>query len=278
MKSKPPKKPSPTAVAKAAGCSKGLASRLLNRGMTPEEIITRLEERRARELARLANAETAGGGRVNGPVNGFTMDLPTIPLPESPTFPPFAESERRKEFYLSKIRQLQAEKLHGQLLPLEPLRSVVFAAMHILQNRLRDLPGELADGFGVENTKILGGHIQAILEQSRQIFEWESQRCGVPLPPPMPPAVRKRLAYYERFIRDSRAGEIEVTPLSERIDSAQWRAAHPSITFEDGFRILAAKRRWDEDMLALLRRRAEWDLPSELPDLPPPEPEEDAAA
>jgi hypothetical protein len=271
MKSKPPKKPSPTEVAKAAGCSKGLASRLLTRGMTPEQIILRMEERRARELARLADAESA----VNGRTNGAAMDFPTIPLPEEPRFPPFAESEKRKEFYLSKIRELQAQKLHGQLFPLEPLRSVVFTSTHFLSNRLRDLPDELADQLGAENAKLLRIRIHAIFDEARRVLAWECQRHGLPVPPDPPPPIRRRLAYYERFIRDSRAGEIETIPINERIDSPEWTRLHPSVTFEQGFEILRKKRQWDQDYLDLMRRRSEWDLPSELPDPPPPEPPEE---
>jgi hypothetical protein len=95
--------------------------------------------------------------------------------------------------------------------------------------------------------------------------EAECKKYAISMPAAPPVPTRSQLAYYERFVRDSRTGETETIPLSERIDSPEWMAAHPSVTFEQGFVILAAKRRWDEDMLALLRRRTEWDLPPEVP-------------
>ena len=262
---KPAKKAGPSEVAREAKCSKSQAHKLLKRGLSKPEIVARAEERRKREAERAA--------RGNGYVNGHDpTELPTVPVP------PFAESEARKEFHLASIRELQASKLRGTVLPMEPWRSVMFASTRFLSNRLRDLPDELTDELGPALTKLLRIRIDAIFAESRRVMTWECQRCGVP-PPPVdaPEPVRRRLAYYERFLRDSRDGEIEVIPVSERIDSKEWRDAHPSISFERAFGILAAKRRWDEDMLALLRRRAEWDLPSEIPEPPPPEDKSDAA-
>ena len=256
---KPAKKAGPTATAKAAGCSKSQAHKLLQRGLSKPEIVQRTKQRKAREEGKAA--------RGNGYVNGHDPDeLPTVPVP------PFSESEARKEFHLASIRELQASKLRGTVLPVEPWRSVIFASTRFLTNRLRDLPDELADELGPALVTLLRIRIDAIFDESRRVLAWECQRCGVP-PPPVdaPEPVRRRLAYYERFLRDSRNGEVEVIPVSERIESKEWRDAHPSISFERAFGILAAKRRWDEDMLALLRRRAEWDLPSETPEPPPPE-------
>jgi hypothetical protein len=275
MKSKPPKKPSPTEVGKIAGCSKGLASRLLTRGMTPEQIILRMEERRARELARLADAETASA--VNGRTNGAAMEFPTIPLPEEPRFPPFAESEKRKEFYLSKIRELQAQKLHGQLFPVEPLRSVVFTSTHFLGNRLRDLSGEMRDELGAELAGKLHARIVALLNEARRVLDWEGQRHGFPpLPPDPPPEVRKRLGQYEQFLRGSTTGETERISAAKEIGTPEWMAQHPSVSFQESFKYSKLKREWDERMLQLLTERSSWDLPSELPDPPPPEEPPDA--
>jgi hypothetical protein len=46
---KPKAKDGPTKIAKAAGCSKGLAHRLLKRGHTPKQIADRIAENKARE-------------------------------------------------------------------------------------------------------------------------------------------------------------------------------------------------------------------------------------
>jgi hypothetical protein len=255
-----------TAIATRAKCSRTLVLRLLRRGLTAVQIVQRAEERRARTEARSATGNGQSNGRVNG--HATMMDFPAVPVP---TIPPFAESEKRKEFYLSEIRELQAAKLRGQALPVEPLRSVIFAATHYLTNRLRDLPDELTDDLGPDLTKLLRARIHALVGEAHRVMVWEAARHGIPPPPDQPPAVRSRLASYERFIRDSRSGETEVIPVNERIDSLEWQRLHPSVTFQQGFEILRKKREWDEAMLELLRRRSEWDLPSELPDEPPPE-------
>lgn len=252
------------ALAERLGVSRQLVGKLFSRGYSVAQIEARIQLRRVKEEPRSGAAAT-----INGHTNGHDpLDLPTVPVP---VMPPFAESEARKEYFLSEIRELQAAKLRGQALPVEPLRSVVFYASHFLTNRLRDLPDELMDQLGPENTKLLRIRIHTIFDEARRVLAWEHQRAGLPVSPEPPQPVRKRLAYYERFIDDSRTGEIETIPTNERIDSPEWQAQHPSVSFEEGFRILAAKRRWDEDMLLLLRRRAEWDLPNELPEPVPPE-------
>ena len=256
---KPAKKAGPTAVSKAAGCSKSQAHKLLKRGLSKPEIVERTEERRKREAERAAR----NGGYVNG---HDPTELPTVPIP------PFAESEAKKEHHLASIRELQAAKLRGTVLPMEPWRSVIFASTRFLTNRLRDLPAELADELGAALTKLLRIRIDAIFEESRRVLVWECQRCGVP-PPPVDaaPEVRKRLSYYERYLRDSRNGDIEVIPVNERLESAEWQRQHPSIGEQEWFAIKRRKALWDHDMAALLLRRREWDLPSELPEAPPPE-------
>lgn len=264
---KPAKKAGPSEVARAAGCAKSQAHKLLQRGLSKAEIIAHTEERKAREEARAT--------RLNGHANGHDpLECPTVPVP------PFSVSEARKEHFLSEIREMQAAKLRGQVLPLEPWRSAIFAATHFLGIRLRDLPDELRDELGPALTKLLRIRLYAIFDESRRVLAWECERHGVPPPPPAPPEpVRSRLAYYERFLAGSRTGEIEPIPLSERIESEEWLAAHPSVSFEERFGILRKKTAWDEDMLALLRRRAEWDLPAETAEPgPPPEPPEDGLA
>ena len=88
--------------------------------------------------------------------------------------------------------------------------------------------------------------------------------------------MRKRLSYYERYLRDSRNGDIEVIPVNERLESAEWQRQHPSVGEQEWFALKRKKAAWDLEMSALVLRRREWDLPSELPEAPPP-PEADAA-
>jgi hypothetical protein len=260
-------KPNATALATKAGCSRQLVSRLLARGLSEQQIIDRTRERKAREVAR-----SRGAGHVNGHTNGLDLgEFPTVPVP------PFAVSEAKKEHHLAEIRGLQAAKLRGQVFPIEPIRSIVFAATHFLVNRLRDLPDELTDELGPALTKLLRVRLYALVEEAHRVLCWECQRHGAPPPPPAPPEpVRQRLAYYERYIRDSRLGEIEVIPINERMESAEWQRQHPSVSFEQWFEIKRKKAAWDQAMGELLARRVEWDLPSELPDEPPPEPPEAA--
>jgi hypothetical protein len=265
--------PNVTAIATRAGCSRTLVLRLLRRGLSAEQVVLRAEERRARIAAR-----SASNAKVNGVVNGHAaaMDFPVVPVP---TIPPFAESEKRKEFHLATIRELQAAKLGGQVLPLAPWRSVVFTVAHFLCGRLRDLPDELRDELGPELTKMLRVRIHAVVDEARRVESWECQRHGIPpLPPEPPEPVCRRLAFYQRYIRDSHTGEIEVIPVNERMESAEWFRQHPSVSHSRWFELKRAKDLWDLDMSELLLRRREWDLPSEeLSDPPPPEEPPDAA-
>jgi hypothetical protein len=285
MAEKPNKKPKKlagtvnvTALATRAGCSRTLILRLLRRGLSAEQVVLRAEERRARIAAR-----SASNAKVNGLVNGHAaaMDFPVVPVPTMPTIPPFAESEKVKEFHLATIRGLQAAKLGGQVLPLEPWRSVVFTAAHFLCNRLRDLPDELRDELGPELTKLLRVRIHAVVDEARRVQAWEGARHGIPPPPPEPPEpVRARLSHYERYLVGSRTGEVETIPRAEQMESSTWMRQHPSISHSEWFELKRLKNEWDADMGALLLRRRQWDLPSELPDPPPepePEPEPDAA-
>ena len=184
------KKLSATAVATRAGCSRQLAARLLARGFSEQQIIDRVRERKEREQSR-AGHSAASGGRVNG----YDIDeFPTVPVPGLEPVPPFAVSEAAKEQALAQIRQLQAAKLRGTVLPVEPMRAVVFAATRFLVDRLRDLPDELTDELGPELTKLLRVRIQAVVDESRRVLRWEAARVGVSVPPDPSPEVRRRLA------------------------------------------------------------------------------------
>jgi hypothetical protein len=258
-----------TAIATLAGCSRTLVSRLLSRGFSVEEIVERVRQRRERLETRLAaTANPPEGDHVNGQPAG--MEFPTIPVPS------FAESEKRKEFYLSEIRRAEAAKLHSQLIPIEPARAIIFAASTYLMNRLRDLPGEVTDELGAVGAKVLDLRLQAMTQEARYVMLWECQRHGVPPPPEPSPVLRKRLAYYERFAKDST--EIEIIPAGERMENARWLKAHPSVTEQEWFQIKAKKKAWDERMLQLLAERSSWDLPPEPPPPPPELPEEPEGA
>jgi hypothetical protein len=262
-------------VAKRAGCSRQLASRLLLRGFSEAEIVRRCADRKERQQARAARIAGATGNGSGGYVNGHSHDSTTgeFPFPTVP-IPPFAHSEARKEHFLASIREAQAAKLTGQLLPLQPWRGVVLAATQHVRNRLRDLPGELADELGPELANTLRAKIHAIFDESRRIMTWEFARVGIQMPPDPPAPVRSRLAYYEAYLAGSRTGEIENIDTAQQIGTPEWFARHPSIDFQESFRYSRLKKEWDADMSELLGRRAAWDLPSELPDAPPGTPED----
>jgi hypothetical protein len=257
-----------TAIAARAGCSRPLVARLLARGFNEQQIIERVRERKAREAAR---ATATSNSRTEGHVNG----LPTLPV----GVPPFSESEARKEHALAELRVLEVARQKGELFPLQPLMAVTVGILRFQRDLLWLLPTEmsheLANRTESEIASILHRHLEHMFHAVEAFAEGECRKYAITLPAAPPVPTRSSLAYYERYRADSRSGEIEVIPVNERIDSEEWRRAHPSVTFEQGFVILRKKREWDKAMSELLAKRSEWDLPGELPDEPPPEPTEE---
>ncbi len=261
-KSNKPQPITATAIAKKAGCSRQLASRLLARGFDERQIVERVEERKRREAARTsarnkaATAVTSAPPSHSGPVNGFP-------------YPPFAESEAKKEAALAELRSIEVARQKGELLPLAPILAVTTSVVKFEHDLLWLLPNEAAQELAgrseQEIASILHRHVERIFAAVAAFGEGECRKFNIVLPPAPPTPTRSQLASYERFVKDSRVGEIEVTPLSERIDSKEWTEAHPSVTFEMGFAILRKKREWDRAMAELLNRRSEWDLPPERP-------------
>jgi hypothetical protein len=270
MRSKPKKKQpiTATAIAQKAGCSRQLASRLLARGFSEAQIIARVKERKAREAAR---APAGRNGLRNSTVPKHVNGFPTLS-----GVPPFAESEARKEAHLAELRGLEVARQKGELFPLQPFMAITVGILRFQRDLIWLLPSEtaqeLANRTEQEIVPILHRHLEHMFHAIESFAEGECRKYAITLPAAPPVPTRSQLAYYERYRADSRSGEIEVIPLSERIDSEEWRAAHPSVTFEQGFVILRKKREWDAAMGALLAKRSEWDLPPEVP-VEPPEPE-----
>jgi hypothetical protein len=235
-------------VAKAAGCSKALASRLLSRGLTRAEIVARCELRRESEAAR------SPGSKVNGHAGNVT------------TIPPYAVSQALKEHHLAALRGLEVRRKRGELLPVEPWRSVVGGAMDILRVRFQALPDELITEIGRENTEMLRRKIAHIFAEARRHIVNTYAKYGVALPPKEPPRPLELLADYQQYTVD---GEVVNVPRSAQINSYEWAQLHPSR--KDWFALVQKKRQWDADMAALIARRSEWDIPPEVP--APPEPE-----
>ena len=213
--------------------------------------------------------------REQGRESEMLAGLPATPV-NGHAVPSYAESQAIKEYHLSELRGIEVEIKRRQLFPIEPLRAILFAGAHYLQNRLGSLPGELSGQLGPELTKLLHFHIAAAFNEARRVVCWESVRHGISPPPDPPPApLRKRLAYYEQFIRNSRAGEIESVDAAQQIGSVEWLRLHPSVSFQESFKYSALKKEWDARMSQLLAERSSWDLPPELPEEPPPEPPEE---
>jgi hypothetical protein len=122
-------KPNATAIARAAGCSRQLAARLLARGMTKAEIIERMERRREAEAARSA---------VNGHAAGFG------------TVAPFAESQARKERALAQLREIEVAVRIGELVPAGQIGPFLDRCLSVSRDELLRIPGELADRLAQE--------------------------------------------------------------------------------------------------------------------------------
>jgi hypothetical protein len=136
-KPKPAKKAGPSETARDAGCSKSQAHKLLGRGLSKEEIITRTAERKARAEARAG----VGNNHVNGaPTNGF----PVTP------WPTFAQSEARKEHLLAELRDLQLMRERGELIPASYVR--IWAGRFLVEAKdiLLAGPSELQDVLAAE--------------------------------------------------------------------------------------------------------------------------------
>jgi hypothetical protein len=180
--------------------------------------------------------------------------------------PPFAESQRLKEHHLATLRGLEVRRRKGELLPVEPWRSVVGGAMDILRVRFQALPDELINEIGSANTEMLRRKIAHIFSEARRHIVSTYAKYGVALPPKEPPRPLELLADYQQYTVD---GEVVNVPRAAQINSYEWAQLHPSRN-KDWFKLVQKKRQWDADMSALLARRSEWDLPPEVP-APPDE-------
>jgi hypothetical protein len=250
MGTKPKPKDTPTSVAKAAGCSRQLADRLLRRGMTRAAIIERMERQREAEAAR---------GKVNGHAAGIA------------SVPPFTESQARKEFHLAELRALEVAVKRGELVRLEPLRSICYSSVKYLSVRFSSLPDELRHEFGPELARVLQDRIRHYFSEAAQLYRHECTKRGMrvaPAEPPPPP--HEILAYYQRYMKDSTTGEVENVSAAQQVGSYEWRRDHPSRA-KDWFRIQQLKVAWDAEMAALLARRSEWDISPEPVPVPPDE-------
>jgi hypothetical protein len=193
-------------MAERLGVSRQLIGKLFSRGYTTKEIEARVELRRAKAEARMG--DTPNIERVNGHTNGHDLDeFPTVPI-----VPTFAESEKRKEYYLSEIRRAEAAKLHQEMLPVQPLPITVMVARFrrdILERWPEELGPELAMRSREEIARVLGRRIESLFQASKAFFEGECRKYGL-TPPPEPP-LSPPSPDHERRLHDP------VLPVAERI-------------------------------------------------------------
>jgi hypothetical protein len=249
-----------TQIAARAGCSRQLVDRLLRRGHSPDEIVERVRERKADKVPRAAVPS------ITVPVNGHaaTHELVT-----------FAEAQRRKEEALAQLRELEVARKRGDLLPLAPWRAITIHVLKFQNDCLwlwpEDVSRELTMRPQCECAEIIRRRIEHLFHATETFFKGECLRYGIILSPTKPEPPRTELAYYERYVKDSRSGRIEIIPPEDRFEGAEWLRRHPSCSDpQRWFEIKRRKKQWDEDMAALLSRRAEWNLPDEVaPDTPP---------
>ena len=139
--------------------SKGLAHRLLARGMTRAEIIERVAEDKRRKAALAAvpkktpTTDSSQGftNGANGHVNGHAA-LTGIPS--------YSESQSLKEWHLAQLRGIEVQSKRRDLLPIEPLLSICFSGLRFMKQRLAALPPELGVDFGRTLAKALSQRLE----------------------------------------------------------------------------------------------------------------------
>jgi hypothetical protein len=258
-------------LAQRLGVTRQLIGRLYARGYTAEQIVERVRVHLERKAAR----EAAMDALHNMPVTPIEPESPygAPPVNGAGEIPSFAESERRKEFYLSEKHRIETEKLRGALLPLEPLRAITVAISDFQRFALERWPEELAMELGMcsppEIARILQARVEQLFRATQSFFEGECKKRNITLPPAPPPRpVSARLADHEQYVLGSVDGEKEHITSEQWINSPEWHARFPGHTIQQGFEILAEKRGWDAEMAALLNRRYKWDLFVERPAYP----------
>jgi hypothetical protein len=157
-------KSGPAEVARAAGCSKQLASRLLKRGMTEAEIIERISENKAREAGLLQLPSTPVR------VNGHAAEIPT-----------FSESQRRKEAALATIREHEAGLKIGTLVEAEETRQWLAHIFVPLVNGMRAIPSEMRDMLPPGTAELLSRRIEGCIQSADRYLVACHERAGQPV-------------------------------------------------------------------------------------------------
>jgi hypothetical protein len=159
-------------VAKMANCSRTLATRLLQRGFSVEQIVSRCERRRQIEAAKLAAS-----------IPSISVPVPSEPLDGAAST--FVFHQVRKERALADLREIQVLKARGEVLPVEPLRSISIELVRFQQRELNSWPGELSYELADQPQRvcmeILERHVQYLREKSEAFYVQEIARHGIHL-------------------------------------------------------------------------------------------------
>jgi hypothetical protein len=190
---------------------------------------------------------------------------PAPPVTDASSSPvPFTVSQAKKEESLAALRAIEVEERRGELAPVAKVQGWVVEAVGFERKHTWTLPILLREHGHAVAGDLAERLLLHIFHDSDAYMRRRAKSYGIALPPPLPPPPpAERLPSYLQYARDSISGETGVIPPGERLGSAEWRLAHPSIGIQEEFAIMAKKRAWDTDMAALLNRRKTWDLPPE---------------
>jgi hypothetical protein len=280
MKKTKPKKPtsksrggrprgklSPTALATELGVSRQTVWHALKSGATVSEIRQRAAHWHAIVEARQhpgKRTDKAVDAIVNGAVdrgNGHAADNSGIPA--------YTVSQAKKEAMLASLRELEVESKRGELAPVAKMQGWVVESIAFERKHTWTLPTLLRERGHATAGDLAERLVRRIFGDSDAFMRRRASHYGLRLPPPLPPPPpAERLPSYLQYARDSISGETGVIPPGERLGSAEWRLAHPSIGIQEEFAIMAKKRAWDKAMGELLNTRSTWDLPPEHPATP----------
>lgn len=253
------------ALAREVGLSSPSVTVKLQRGMTPDDI--RAEQ--AAKHPKLARGKQRNKGKERAGAAGSAAGSKPVLIRDDAQPKSLLEERARKEFHLANEHQIKVALMRGDLAPTRDIQGwVIETASHLLQ-QLSVLPSLLCDQLAgqspFEVSRVLEHAFRSLVKDAGEHSRASARRHGLPTPPrivPSPPP--SELVYYRRYARDAIDGKLENNPVAAQLGSYEWRQRHPSVGDQENFELMRKEKRWNADMAALLRRRAEWDLPSEV--------------
>jgi hypothetical protein len=176
MKRKAPPKDSPAEVARAAGCSRSLACRLLGRGLSRRQIVARIAENKRREAERALLKKLPATPVIQPATNGHAASDGLLS---------FAGAQCAKENWLAGLRRLEFQQKSGELLNAAEVKKWFLHWMVPLLQALRRLPGEmtieLQDKTALEIEQILRDRIEGCIRCVHDYWGLCFTRAGEPI-------------------------------------------------------------------------------------------------